>query len=445
MTLKISDNRRFLVHDDGTPFFYLADTAWELFHRLTREEAALYLQTRAEQKFTVIQAVVLAEHGYDVPNAYGFLPLEDNDPLRPVEGYFAHVDWIVRRANSLGLTVGMLPTWGDKWNLGWGVGPEIFTLDNAYRYGLFLGTRYAGDDIIWNLGGDRAVASDAQGDIITAMAMGLSDGDGGVHLRTFHPPGPFSSSQYFPDAAWLDFHQWQSGHSRNSMNYASISADYARLPVKPVLDGEAGYEDHPADFDWNVPGATARHGYLDEHDVRKTAYWSLFAGACGYTYGCHDIWQFLDTSRFPAVTVARTPWKEALVLPGACQMQHVRALMQSRPVLTRMPDQSLLTSDSGSGTEHVQATRDSEGRYAFVYTPSGQPVSIDLTLLRGETLTGWWYDPRTGSSQLIGPVVKKASGVFTPPTAGQDWILVLDDAGQGFPPPGEPISGTLSP
>jgi len=37
--LKINDNKRFIVKVDGSPFFYLGDTAWELFHRLNREEA----------------------------------------------------------------------------------------------------------------------------------------------------------------------------------------------------------------------------------------------------------------------------------------------------------------------------------------------------------------------------------------------------------------------
>ena len=74
--LKVSDNQRFLVQEDGKPFFYLGDTAWELFHRLTRDEAAAYLKQRREQKFTVIQAVALAEFdGLTEPNAYGWLGL----------------------------------------------------------------------------------------------------------------------------------------------------------------------------------------------------------------------------------------------------------------------------------------------------------------------------------------------------------------------------------
>ena len=109
--LKVSDNERFLVHEDGSPFFYLGDTAWELFHRLNREEADRYLRNRSEKGFTVIQCVVIAElDGLGTPNAYGEVPFIDMDPSRPNEAYFAHVDWIVNRAESYGLFVGMLPT-----------------------------------------------------------------------------------------------------------------------------------------------------------------------------------------------------------------------------------------------------------------------------------------------------------------------------------------------
>src|SRR5688572_21040001 len=115
--LRVSENQRYLQTADGKPFFWLGDTAWELFHRLTREEAERYLQNRAERRFTIVQAVALAElDGLNTPNAYGERPLIDNDPTRPNDAYFAHVDWIVARANALGMYVGLLPTWGDKWN-----------------------------------------------------------------------------------------------------------------------------------------------------------------------------------------------------------------------------------------------------------------------------------------------------------------------------------------
>ena len=108
---RVSDNRRFLLDQFDKPFFYLGDTAWELFHRLNRDDADSYLRTRASQHFNVIQAVVLAEFaGLVEPNAHGHLPLEKNDPSRPVEAYFEDVDWIVNRAEAHGLCVGMLPT-----------------------------------------------------------------------------------------------------------------------------------------------------------------------------------------------------------------------------------------------------------------------------------------------------------------------------------------------
>src|SRR4051794_19984292 len=101
--LTVSSNRRFLVHADGRPFFYLGDTAWELFHRCDRAEAEIYLRDRAAKRFTVIQAVVLAESdGLVVPNSCGDLPLLDADPARPNEAYFRHVDFIVDTAAALG-------------------------------------------------------------------------------------------------------------------------------------------------------------------------------------------------------------------------------------------------------------------------------------------------------------------------------------------------------
>src|SRR6476646_11639658 len=202
--LRVSDNRRFLVHAEGTPFFYLGDTAWELFHRLTLDDAERYLADRAAKRFTVIQAVVLAEiDGLHVPNMNGDLPLIDDDPTRPNEAYFEHVDRVVELAASLGLYIGMLPTWGDKWNKKWGVGPEIFTPENARAYGTWLARRYAAKPIIWILGGDRPSESDDHRAIILAMAEGLRAGDGGRHLMTFHTWGPHASSEYVHDEAWL--------------------------------------------------------------------------------------------------------------------------------------------------------------------------------------------------------------------------------------------------
>ena len=115
--LKISDDKHYLVTQDNKPFFWLGGTAWEMIHRLNRQEVDKYLTDRAEKGFTVIQTVILAElDGLNTPNAYGDKPLIDNDPSKLNENYFKHVDYIISKAEELGLYIGLLPTWGDKFN-----------------------------------------------------------------------------------------------------------------------------------------------------------------------------------------------------------------------------------------------------------------------------------------------------------------------------------------
>ena len=438
--MRISSNRRYLVDDDGAPFFYLGDTAWELFHRLTLDEAGHYLRDRAAKGFTVIQAVVLAElDGLRTPNRNGDLPLLDEDPTRPNEAYFAHVDAVVTLAASLGLHIGMLPTWGDKWNRKWGVGPEIFTPELARTFGAAVGRRYADQPIIWILGGDRPIEREEHRLIVRAMAEGLREGDGGRHLITFHTWGPHATAEYVHDEPWLDFHTCQSGHKRNRENWRFIEADYRRPPTRPCMDLEPGYEDAQDDVS-NLDG-----GYLDDYDARKSLYWALFAGAHGHTYGCWPIWQMWRPGLGPPF-LARRPWYEALHLPASSQMRHARDLLLSRPFLSRVPDQSLIASEPGAGTYHLQATRDADGRYALIYIPAirSRPfqagsIELDLSSLSGERLAGFWFDPRTGLAQAFGAFDKRDRMRFTPPEGGPDWVLVLDDAASRFPPPGSPF------
>jgi len=434
LSLKVSANGRWLVRDEGAPFFYLGDTAWELFHRLDREEAQAYLEKRAAQGFTVIQAVVLAEHdGLKTPNPYGHLPLQDNDPTQPVEAYFRHVDFIVDRAEALGLTVGMLPTWGDKWNKKWGVGPEIFTPQNAEVFGEYLGRRYQRKPIIWILGGDRNPETEQHLAIIRAMAKGLGKGDGGAHLMTYHPQGGGNSSKWFHQDRWLSFNMFQSGHGvRDNPNDEMTAANHALRPTKPTLDGEPRYEDHPVK--WKPD-----QGWFDEFDVRQAAYWSLLAGACGHTYGDHNIWQFWQPDRKP-ISSARTPWQKAIDHPGAWQMGHARRLLESRPYQKLVPDQSILVGDRGKGGQHARAARADDGSFALVYLPMGRNITLRMSALSGKEVRGWWFDPRQGTAKAAGDYPNSGALSFDPPgdpVRGNDWVLVLDDASRQFPCPGK--------
>ncbi|HNQ90367.1 MAG TPA: glycoside hydrolase family 140 protein [Verrucomicrobiota bacterium] len=444
--LKISDNHRFLVTEDGQPFFWLGDTAWQLFHRLNREDAQRYLEHRAKHGFNVVQAVALAElDGHQVPNRYGHLPLVDLDPARPavVEGpendYWDHVDFIVETANRLGVYVGFLPTWGRYWHDAVRDGRPLFTPANAEVYGEWLGRRYKDRGLVWILGGDRGIDNDTHKAILRAMAKGLRRGDGGAHLMTLHPPGGNGSSTWFHGEDWLDFNMRQNGHvAEFTGRYDQTKADYDRTPAKPVLDGEPIYEDHPVSFD------PRKLGHSTAADVRRPIYWDVFSGAFGHTYGHHSVWQMWSPDK-PPINNPLMPWSDAIHQPGAIQMQHAKNLILSRPFLTRVPDDSILVADRvptsvpGAGRYRFVATRDADGQYAMVYAPVGRQFKVRMDTIAGPRVNAWWYNPRDGTAAAIGEFPNQGERAFTPPTPGelQDWVLVLDDAARHFPVPGQ--------
>ncbi|MGL6194097.1 MAG: glycoside hydrolase family 140 protein [Thermoguttaceae bacterium] len=444
--LKVSENKRFLVTENDTPFFWLGDTAWELFHRLDREEAINYLDNRQKLGFTVIQAVALAElDGHSKPNAYGHLPLADEKTasLATIDGpendYWDHVDFIVDEANKRGMYVGFLPTWGRYWTK-----EQIFKPENAEKYGETIGKRYKDKGVIWIIGGDRNIEHDEERATLIAMANGIKRGDNGTHLITFHPTGGGSSSQYFHDEPWLDFNMRQNGHGPEYGSYAKIKQDYDRTPIKPILDGEPLYEDHPIHF------SPDNLGHSIAADVRRPLYWNLFNGAFGHTYGHHSVWQMYDPADANKWEVNRPlmPWYKAIEQPGAEQMQYGRKLIESRPFLTRIPDMNILVPDRvtsavpGSGIYRFAATRDTEGTYAFIYVPVGREFSVRMDTITGEKVRAWWYNPRNGEASLIGEFSNTGEKKFISPTPGEhiDWILVLDDAEKNYHKPGTPIN-----
>lgn len=428
--LRVSDNHRFLVTADGKPFFWLADTAWQLIHDLTREEVDFYLKNRAAKGFNVIQTVALAEYGgLDRPNPYQHLPLHERDPARPDvregDDYWKHVDYVIERAAQHGLYIALLPTWGSYVTRDYFDGKVngIFTPANAESYGRFLGQRYrAASNIIWMLGGDRAAPTEEAKAVWRAMARGIAVGASGREdyskvLMTFHPAGPGDSADYFHNDEWLDFNGIQSSHGPAIANWKMIERDYHRTPVKPVIDLETTYDEI-------VFGkqTTPLSGDL----ARRAAYWAVFAGASGHTYGHNSIWQMYAPGQH-AMAGATTTWREALDAPSATQMGYLRTLIESRPFLTQEPDQSLLAEEPIGPLEHVAALRGDD--YALIYTPTGKPLRVRLDKLTGKEVKAWWFDPRTGMFSNVGQFTKDDEHEFSPvgqPGVGNDWVLVLD-------------------
>jgi hypothetical protein len=428
--IKVHPENRYLMTSEGKPFFWMADTAWELFHRLDENEATAYLDFRKSQGFNVVQAVVLAElDGINSPNANGDLPFSNLEKWEYNEAYFRHVDRIIDLALQRGIHIALLPTWGDKlFKDSWGIGPEIFTPETAYSYGKWIGKRYSNrKNLVWVLGGDRNPRKDSQDiEVWNEMAKGILESQNPQNpiLITFHPQPtePGGSSNWFHQAEWLDFNMHQTGHCPNQPTYEKISHDLALSPDKPTIDGEPMYEEHPKCFN------AKELGYSEAADIRKIMYWNVFAGAAGQTYGCHAVWQMYDLDKKP-VNGPLKPWNLSLDLEAANQVKHLKNLLLSRPYFDRIPDQSLVAENPCS--EPIIATRNVKGSYAFLYSSEGQVINFVPEKMNGENFKLIWFDPRTGVEIKMNKTYSKSEAPyppFLPPSSGRgnDWVLIVD-------------------
>lgn len=447
--LKVSDNRRFLVTQDGKPFMWLGDTGWLLHSKLNREQTERYLEDRRAKGFNVIQTSVL--HSLDVENVYGDKAVSDMDASRPLvtEGcnpsdslqydYWDHVDYAVNLAAQKGLYVAIVAVWGANVKSGW------VSREQAAAYAAFLGKRYANrSNVIWINGGDVAGAdsSETWNTIGSTLRQHAPE-----RLITFHPFGRSRSSEWFHAAPWLDFNMVQSGHRTYEQDpngvgqdtWRHIAIDYNLTPVKPTVDGEPSYENIPHGLhDWHAEqyrhlrpkgySPAAPQPLWQADDVRRYAYWSVFAGGLGFTYGHNSVMQMLRPGdRLPGSYGATMLWTDALSAAGASQMQHLKNLMLSRPFLERTPDLSLVA-NQGNRYDHIQATRGKA--YAFLYTFNGREMQVNMGKIEGREVRASWYNPRSGELTEAGSLKNEGVAAFTPPSPevkdGNDWVLILD-------------------
>lgn len=383
------------------------------------------------------------------PNSYGEVPFVNLDPTQPNEKYFKHVDFIVNKAEELGLIIGMLPTWGDKiYSENPGAGPIVFNRTNVAVFGEFLGKRNKDKPIVWILGGDRNIASNEVLEIWRAMAAGLKKGDAGNHLITYHPRGNSSSSKSLHNETWLDFNMFQSGHDERFNNvYEFAAIDRALKPTKPTLDGEPAYEDIAVKFweymDFSKESANRvgegaldsdgliqnksnfKEGFFTDYDVRLHAYWNFISGACGYTYGNNAIWQMFKKGGNIAIPCLYD-WRESMDRPGAFDLKHVRTLLEDK-FYKIVPDQSLIAGENPKGENYVVVSGSTDNSFELVYLAKGQTVKLDMSKLKRK-MKASWFNPRNGFKEKIGIFRNEGLKDFKPKSsgAGKDWMLVLE-------------------
>ena len=317
----------------------------------------------------------------------------------------------------------MVPVWGNNVKSG------RVNRKDAKTYATWIAERYKDKpNIIWLNGGDIMGTDSTETWKIIGTTLKANDPN---HLVTFHPFGRRQSSTWFHNESWLDFNMFQSGHrdyaqdtDSNSLKYGEdnwryLQDDYAKTPVKPTLDGEPSYEGIPHGLhDPKQPLWTA-------DDVRRYAYWSVFAGGSGFTYGNSAVMQMRKPKDNKASYGTKSYWFDEINAPGASQMVFLKNLMLSKSYFDRIPDQSLIT-DNGEKYDRVIATRGKD--YAFAYTYNGRNFKVNLGKISGDKVKASWYNPRDGKNSAIGEFDNQGVKEFDPPgnlKNGNDWVLVL--------------------
>lgn len=435
-SLKVSPNGRFFT-ENGKPFFWLGDTAWLLFKKCSREETLKYLETRKNQGFNVVQVMVLHDLK-DAKNAYGDEAIVGSDVSKTIVtngnnfqnsdeyDYWDHVEWTIDEAAKRGIYMALVPVWGSN------VKADLVNENQAKAYAEFLADRFKNKpNIIWLNGGD--LRGDDHLEVWKMLGKTLRENDKN-HLVTFHPCGRTMSSEWFHNENWLDFNMFQSGHrnyaqdnspeekhrfGEDNWRYAEI--EYNLKPTKPTLDGEPSYE--------NIPQGLHDPKQLrwSDADVRRYAYWSVFAGGAGFTYGENSVMQFHKKGEPNPAYGAEIGWRESINANGANQMRFLKKLMLSKSYFERVPANDLIV-NQGEKYNYIAATRGK--KYAFFYTFTGREIKVKMGFLKGKNLKASWFEPKTGKISMIGKVENKDIKTFDPPNeekAGNDWVLIIEN------------------
>nr|WP_320060253.1 glycoside hydrolase family 140 protein [uncultured Bacteroides sp.] len=434
--LVVSEEGRYLKHENGAPFFWLGETGWLLPERLNRDEAEYYLEQCKQRGYNVVQVQTVN----DVPalNYYGQYSHPDGFNFKEINkkgvyGYWDHMDYIIKTAEKKGIYIGMVCVWGNLVKNG------LMTVKEAQAYGKFLAERYKDQpNIIWFIGGD------IRGDVKTVEWETLAKSIRAIdknHLMTFHPRGRTTSATWFNNAEWLDFNMFQSGHRRYGQrngdgdytikenteedNWRYVESSQLMKPLKPIIDGEPSYEEIPQGL--HDPNETL----WNDNDVRRYAYWSVFAGSFGHTYGHNSIMQFIKPGVGGAYG-AKKPWYDALGDPGFNQMKYIKNLILTFPYFERIPDQSIIAGINGERYDRAIATRGND--YLLVYNYTGRPMDIDLSKISGSKKNVWWYSAKDGKLEYVGEFDSKVvnfqhdSGYCS----GNDQVLIAVDSSKNY-------------
>ncbi len=415
--IQVSADRRFLVHADGTPFFWLADTAWNGVLKAKPADWDRYLSRRREQGFTAIQAVLTQWRAFAADEA-GEVAFSGREQITINPAFYQRIDDKVAVIAQHGLVPALVLIWAcTPIDPGHYLGAEDCIVLARYE-----AARYHAYRAVWLLGGDGEYSGEhADKWRQTGRAV---FGQGSSHVVTMHPRGINWPNEDLRQEPWLSFASYQSGHGDSEGNLRWLTQGppahhWDETPPLPIINQEPNYEHHVSYHS---------RGVFGPHEVRRALYWSLLVTpTAGVTYGHHGIWPWMEERAVPkdhAKSGEAPPWWEAVDSPGATSVMHLRRFFDEIEWWRLRPAQDWLSEQPGiaRAEEFVAVARAEDDSLAVAYTPTGDPIA-----LRAEATAHFghrrWYDPRNGAWQ---EAIPDDAGWFTPPDR-QDWVLLLTD------------------
>jgi len=278
--LHVSANRRFLEHTDGTPFFWMADTAWNGPMNATPKDWRFYLKTRKQQKFNAVQWIAaqwLGSPWGDLNRRQAYSGY-DRIKLDPI--FFKRLDSFVEMTSRAGMLSVPVMMWAIDHSIYRSYNPGlVLPEDQAIRLGRYMVARWGAYPVVWILNGD--------GDYRGALAerwvrIGRGVFGGRAHAPvSLHPGGRIWVQDEFKDEEWLDIIGYQSGHSGDDETVSWLvagppSQGWKKIPPRPQINLEPPYE---ANLGSEI------YEKLNDFVCRRGLYYSLLVTpTCGVTY-----------------------------------------------------------------------------------------------------------------------------------------------------------------
>lgn len=421
--IRVAASGTYLEHADGTPFFWLADTAWNAALRAAPDEFDDYVDERVRQGFTAVQWVATQWRAAPTGDRLGEPAFTGHESIAVNPAFFQRLDARVVALNRAGvLSVPVL-----LWAIGGGSNPDVnpgqsLPEDQAIRLAQYMIARWQGYNSAWILGGDgdyrgpraekwKRIGRGVFGDAPHAPAMMHS---GGMHW--VRPE--------FHEEPWVDIYGYQSGHGDDERTLRWITEgppakDWASEPVRPYINLEPPYEHHLA-YQSKQPIAAAA--------VRRAVYWSLLnTPTAGVSYGGHGVWGWDDGSGPPTDhpgSGTPLPWREAIRMPGAEQMRHVADVFAAIDYWRLRPAPDALVDQPGDddASLFIAVAASPAQDLLVAYTPGAPVVALRADRVPAGTAT--WFNPRTGERSAAVGTVQQDEVRFTTPGV-EDWLLVL--------------------